>query len=106
GGGIGEALLHDLHAGDDARHCAARMVEKRLVTPAHLIPQQVWRLKGVHPVPRAGGAGGGGEMLDAEGAGLGFHQPVAHRMIPSSVTTASISTSWAAAVMRASCWRL
>src|SRR3984893_11057463 len=105
GGGIGVASLHDLHDGDDARQRAAGMVEKRLVTPAHLIPQHVARLKIAHPVPRAGAARGGGEMLDAEGGGLGFHQPVAHRMIPSSVTTASMSTSWAAAVMCSSCWK-
>src|SRR4029077_15757997 len=99
GGGIGGASLHDLDDGDDARHRAAGMVEKRLVTPAHLIPQHVACLEIAHAVLRAGAAGGGGEMLYAEGGGLVFHQPVAHRMIPSSVTTASISTSWAAAVM-------
>ena len=33
----------------------------------------------------------------AEGARLGLHQPVAHRMIPFSVITASSGTSWAAA---------
>src|SRR5206468_12234994 len=104
GGGIGVALLHDLHDGDDARQRAAGMVEKRLIAPAHLIPQHVARLKVAHPVPRAGAARGGGEMLEAEGAGLGFHQPVAHRMIPSSATTTSIGTSWAAAVLRSTCW--
>src|SRR6266853_642039 len=105
GGGIGVALLHDLHDGDDARQCAAGMVEKRLIAPAHLIAQHVARLKVAHAVPRGGAARGGGEMLDAEGAGLGLHQPVAHRMIPSSVTTASIRTSWAAAAMCSSCWK-
>src|SRR2546430_16797336 len=59
------------------------MVEKRLIPPAHLIPQHVARLKVAHAVPRGGAARGGGEMLEAEGAGLGLHQPVAHRMIPS-----------------------
>src|SRR2546430_206648 len=105
GGGIGVAPLHDLHDGDDARQRAAGMVEKRLIPPAHLIPQHVARLKVAHAVPRGGAARGGGEMLEAEGAGLGLHQPVAHRMIPSSVTTASISTSSAAAVMCSSCWK-
>src|SRR5207302_71597 len=50
-------------------------------------------------------AGIGGEMLDAEGAGLGLHQPVLHRMIPSSVTTASSSTSCAAGAIRSTCWK-
>src|SRR5256886_9377570 len=43
------------------------MVEKRLIPPAHLIPQHVARLKVAHAVPRGGAARGGGEMLEAEG---------------------------------------
>src|SRR4029077_11786949 len=92
GGGVGVTLLHDAHDGDDARHLGAGMVEKGFVAAAHLIPQHVARLEVAHPVPGGGAAGGGGEMLEAEGAGLGLHQPVVHRIIPSSVTTASSST--------------
>src|SRR5207245_9368953 len=105
GGGVGVTLLHDAHDGDDARPFGARMVEKGLVTAAHLVAQQVARLEIAHRVPRGAPGGGGGEMLDAEGAGLGLHQPVLHRMIPSSVTTASSSTSCGAGAMRSTCWK-
>ena len=59
----------------------------------------------VRDMSPSGAAGGGGESVDAEGAGLGLHQPVAHRMNPCSVTTASIGTSCAAGSMCPSSWK-
>src|SRR5262249_61938597 len=94
----------DLHDGNDPRHLGAGVVEEGLITLLHLIPQHVACLVVADAVPAGRAARGGRQILDAEAGGFGLHEPVAHRMIPSSVTTASISTSCAAALMLSSSW--
>src|SRR5215472_3028047 len=93
GGGVGVAFLHYLHDGDDSWYVGARIVEKRQVTELHVVLEHVARLVIAHSIPPGGVAFGTLQVLDAEGSGLGLHQPVAHLMILSSVTTASSRTS-------------
>src|SRR6185437_7255694 len=102
-GGVGVAFLHHFHDRDDARHLGARVVQEDPVATLHLVPKHVARLKIANSVPKRGLPRGRGQILDTEGAGLGLHQPVAHRSIPSSVTTASSSTSCAAGVILSTC---
>src|ERR1700730_9501489 len=93
GGGVGIPFLHYLHDGDDSRYVGARIVEKGQVPLLHIVPKHVARLVIAHSVPSSGVTLGTLEVLDAERGGFGFHQPIAHFTILSSVTTASSLTS-------------
>src|SRR5579863_5705123 len=105
GGCVRVAALHDPHDGRYSRHLAAGVVEEGLIPAPHLIAQHVARLEVAHAVPGAGAAGRRRQVIDAEGLRLRLHQPVAHRLIPSSVTTASMSTSCAAASRCGTSWK-
>ena len=90
-----DSPLSRLHDADDARHLAARVVEKGLIAALHLVAQHVARLVVAHAVPAGGAPRRARQMLDAEARRLGLQQPVAaSARSPFSVTTASSGTSW------------
>src|ERR1019366_4963801 len=110
-GHVGIALLHHTDDSGDAREVAAGVIEKGRIAYFHRVPQHVSRLVIAHPVPGRGLSRHCGKVIDAEGVGLGFHEPMIHCAsfgkisYPDSDASASRRTSHASGNTHAARWR-
>src|SRR5580658_9147730 len=99
GAGIRITFAGDADDAGDARYIATGIVEKRQITLFYRVAQHVARLVITYAVPRRGLFGSLAEIIDAEGGGFRFEQPIIHRKcsIPDSVANESNRRSQASA---------